>query len=225
MPELYNYTVQRLCDDIRRQMSDSAGIRFRDDMIISWINDTQREIGQQTNFLQKSAKLQLLAGQATYNIGTLLASHRFINFGSIMAYGRKLEQIKNREYLERIAQNDTPTASTGQPEYVSEFDDVLNLWPVPNLSVAGALVIYGTAVPDDISSVDDRLTVPDRFYDPLFQGVLARAMQFDERPEESQAAVAQRDASIMREQGRKNRNPDDQNPTIDWSYENDDYRW
>lgn len=221
MPELYTYTAQKAADDVRILMSDQAGIRFRDAVIIGWINDVQRDIGLQTEFLQRSVSTTLAAGQASYDLQILLASKRMVTFGSIMAYGQKVELIGNADYLRRIEQNDTPQRSTGQPQYASEFDDQLTLWPVPNASAANALVIYGTALPQDIAAVDDPLTIPDRLYNALLRGVMARALEFDERAEEAAQSIAQRDAEIVRERGRANRNPDDQNLTIDWSYEND----
>lgn len=221
MPELYSYTVERAIADVRQKFGDLAGVRFTDAVAITWINDAQRALGLSIGFKEVVITTNLLAGVANYDLATLLAARRVLTYSSVMVNGRKLQMMPHAQFLAQIQQWDTPVSTDANPVIGSEFDDKLNLWPTPTVSVPSGITIYGTGLPADVTAADDKLTVPDRLYSPLVDLVHSYALEFDEQLEASQAKVTQSETAVAREMGRSSRSPEDRYQTIDWSHEDE----
>lgn len=207
MLETYSYTGEQLAAQVEQKFGDSGNVQITRVMQLGWINNGQRAIVQQNEFLEKVATTNLLAGQAIYDMATLFASERMQVIIQITVNGKSIDIIPFPEYQALIA--NSGAAPSAPPTVGTLFADKLTLWPTPDETLAGAIIIYFRAFPADLTAITDKLTVPDRFYNALVDYVFAQALELDENFQASQVKLGHFQASVQREYEREHATPGD----------------
>lgn len=194
-------TVQDVIDNVTRVFGDEAGVQLSNNDIIRWINEAQREINRQNAVLQQTATTTLNAGQADYSLASITPPIYEIN--SLLINGRRIGNISVSQAEESISLADPESEETGAPQFWYEWANTITFWPVP--STAGTIKIRYTAIPTDIASDNDTLTIPDEYFMDIINYVLKMAYEMDENPEMMQAKSVEFNQSLA-ERGEQFRN-------------------
>ena len=220
MPETYSYTGSKLSLAVKNKFGDTGGVQITDTMILEWINNGIREIVQQNPFLMKTATTSMIIGQAAYDLSALFSSSRMFRIDMVTINGKSIKIVPLPEfqaYISDAAPEDNsgaPVLPTGRPQIGNIYADILNLWPIPEATLTNAIMIYFRAYPNDLVLITDPLTVPDRFYNALFDFVTAQAHQLAEDTVLAQTALVHFQDKTRREYERENSNPNDFYPSI-----------
>jgi hypothetical protein len=209
--EQYSYLVQRIADDVRAKFGDDASVQISDDDIIRWTNDGARRIATENPFLQKARKTNVLENVGLYNLGKLFATERMQKFEMVTVNGTRLDFMPHGRFLEHVRD---AGPQQGDPAVAAEFGGELSIWPVPRASTAYGLVLYFWAYPDDVVSLDDQLTVPDRFVEALQAYVLAQAHELDDQMESAQAKKSDFDSLQRLARASEDMSPGEFYPTM-----------
>lgn len=206
MPELYTYSADRVAEDVKDMFGDSGGVQLTDDMLLRWINDGQRYLARESDFLEDVASAPLLAGQALYDLSELIVGSRVKMIQSFVAGGSRLKQIGFSEYLQQLG---TGVAELGTPTAAMVRGNSVTLWPTPDTTLADGLVVYFSQWPLDLDDLDDPLAVPDRFFDVLRDYVLAQAMKMNDDLSSSGQVMQSVTAGITNQYEREHASADD----------------
>lgn len=213
MTELFNYTGTRLATELKNQAGDTAGAQYTDAMILVWINNGIREIATNHPFIETHAQTNLLAGLNTYDIDKVMPNSRVQEFSMVTAAGRALRHFAFPEFKRLVEQGNRETAA-GQPTSYTVFGGVLTLWPTPEETVARGLALYFHRMPEDLNSLDDKLTVPDRFYNSLKDYVLGEMQVLDANPEAAALSFQRHERSVQAQSVKHRDLPGDSYPQI-----------
>lgn len=194
-------TVQDVINNVTRVFGDEAGVQLSNNDIIRWINEAQREINRQNAVLQQVATTTLNAGQAEYTLSGITPPIYEIN--SLLINGRRIGNISVSQAEESISLADPESEETGAPQFWYEWANTITFWPVP--STAGTIKIRYTAVPTDVASDGDTLTLPDEYFMDIINYVLKMAYEMDENPEMMQLKAGEFSQSLA-ERGEQYRN-------------------
>lgn len=165
-----------VADYIKRQFGDESAVQVTDSDLLRWINDGQMEIVSVNRILRAKASAGVLAGQDTYDLPNL----RVIAIEAVHVNGRSVEHMAFQDVEKYLIQNDPERTQTGQPRYWYDYGDQITFWPRPDTTAAGGLVIFYIKEPDPVASLDDLLTIPDKYYNTLARYVLTQAYEMDE---------------------------------------------
>ncbi len=179
-------TAQDITRDVKRIFGDEANVQISDDDIVRWINGAQREILVSNKILKTIGTTDTVANQAEYTLtGLDIATIQSIHFK-----GTRLEWRSFQDAEEYIMSTDPQKTAIADPTMWYEWGGVINLYPVPQYSETGSLKIYYIKDPREIT-INDTLTVPDRYYRSVLQYCLAQAYELDEDPENSNFKLQQ----------------------------------
>lgn len=211
MREVTTLTGLRLATEVKNKFGDTGAVQITNDMILSWINNGVRAIVAQAPYLRSTAVSSLIAGQSVYALGTAFPAARIMQYDAVVANGRKLKFMPFAEYQTLMDERlDTP----GQPTIATEYGGTLTLWPTPEATVSGGLVLYFSAYPEEMTELEALLPVPDRFYNALLDFVHAQALELDDEFEAAQSKLSQHEVHLQRQFERENRSPTDWYPAI-----------
>lgn len=176
--EIYSKTGTNVANVVKRQFGDPDGRQIVDSDILEWINQAQQEIVSQNSILKQVAQTNIVDGTDVYQY----PAERVQYIEAIHYRGVPLEAYSFQEAQAYILRNANPDAAVleGRPEIWYERDGSIYLHPIPNESVTDGLRMFFTAQPEELTSLSDTLTVPDRYYQRVIELVLARAYQLDE---------------------------------------------
>ncbi len=194
-------TVQDVIDYVVRIFGDESGVQLSQTDIIRWINEAQREINRQNAVLQQVATTTLNADQSEYNLSSV--SPPIYEINSLLINGRRIGNISVAQAEESISLNDPENYETGAPQFWYEWANQISFWPVPNKS--GTIKIRYTAVPTDVVSGADTLSLTDEYFMDIINYVLKMAYEMDENPEMMQMKAGEFSQSLA-ERGEQNRN-------------------
>lgn len=220
MPETFSYNGSKLALAVKNKFGDTGGVQITDAMILEWINNGVREIVQQNPFLMKTASTGVLAGQNIYDLGALFSTSRMFRLDMVTLNGKSLKIVPLPEFQAYVTDsapedsNGYPVLAGGRPQIGTIYADKLTLWPIPQKTIAAAIVIFFRAYPADLVSMTDALTVPDRLYNALFDYVTAQAHELAEDSALAQVALSHFQDKTRREYERENNNPNDFYPAI-----------
>jgi hypothetical protein len=175
--EIYSKSGSDVANVVKRQFGDPDGRQITDSDILEWINQAQQEIVSQNPLLKQVAQANIVDGQDVYQY----PASRVQYIEAIHYRGIPLEAYSFQEaqtYILRIKEPETVVA--GRPEIWYERDGSIYLFPFPDEDIPNGLRLFFTAQPDEITSLSDTLSVPDRYYQRVIELVLARAYQLDE---------------------------------------------
>lgn len=179
-------TVQDVIDDVKRTFGDEANVQVSDVDIVRWVNAAQREIITQNPILRAVATSDITGGVSEYPLAEL----NILSIQSIQYKGKKLQAMSFQEAEEYIMENDPEKVTSGFPMLWYEWAGTINLWPVPQDTIVGALKIYYVKMPDTVAQTDV-MQVPDLYFENILQYVLSKAYELDEDTENSNFKLGQ----------------------------------
>ena len=214
-PETFSYTGDQLATQVEQKFGDSGSVQITRAMELGWINNGIRAITQQNPFIEGIAQTNLLMGQNIYDLKALFTTQKMASIVQVVVDSKSIDMIPFPEYQGIIVNDDSYldgtdlNMKTARPRIGAIFADQLNLWPTPNATISNGNSIYYRAYPADLVAITDKLTVPDRFYNALFDYVMAQALELDENFQASQIKLAHFQSGLQREYERENLGPSD----------------
>lgn len=178
--------------DVERTFGDEADIQISESDIFRWINTAQREILIHNRVIKSIARTFIMSGVSEYD----LAGLEIIAIQSIHFKGRKIRYLSFNDAEEHIQKCDPELTQTGDPNIWYEWAGLINLYPVPTEDIDEGLAIYYVKEPNKISSTDDKLALPDSYYENILQFVMSKAYELDEDMENHNIKIKEFNARI-----------------------------
>jgi len=194
-------TVQDVFDYVKRIFGDEAGVQLSNADIIRWINEAQEDINIANKALQAVATTPLVAAQSDYTVSGVTPKIYEVN--SLLIDGRRIGNIPISQAEESISLADPEGTETGAPQFWYEWANTIKFWPVPN--APGTISIRYIAVPAEVTSSTDTLSLRDEYFMDIVNYVLKQAYEMDENPEMMQLKAQEFNQSIS-ERGEKETN-------------------
>jgi hypothetical protein len=179
-------------------LMDPNGVRWTQTELLGWLNSGQREVARlRSDAASKVALVQLVAG--TYQsmpTDAVLLLDIPRNMGTTgTSPGTPLKRIP-REYMDDIMPTWHSATAVSAPRHFM-YDSKLprNFYVYPPSDGTGKVEMQYGAVPADVASVSNTITLDDVYEGPLLDYVLFRAYSKDsESPASAQRAAAHRAA-------------------------------
>lgn len=168
-------TLADVIEDVRRTFGDESSVQITDKDIARWTSAAQREILINNRVLRTVGDTVSVAGQSAYSVSEL----KILAIQSIHYNGVKVEYLSFNEAEEYVLKNDPSKTSTGTPQIWYEWGGVINLYPVPDVDGA-TITLYYVKEPDEVSTSNGNLAVPDQYFENVVQFVLSKAYELDE---------------------------------------------
>lgn len=165
-----------VAEHVKRQFGDEAGVQITDADILRWINSGQLEIVRKNKVIKAKSVTDVVEGVNEFNIYGL----NIMQIESIHFNGRRLEHVEFAQAERIIADFDNGDAPSEEPFYWYEWGSLIYLYPVPSLSVVEGLTLYYSKMPTNVEAMDDLLSLPDKYFEPLITWVMHKAYQLDE---------------------------------------------
>lgn len=162
-------TVQDLAIEVKRLFGDESGVQIVDADIIRWINFGQVEICSKTRVLKGVS-----IGTLTVGVNVVPTPTDYLEMEAVWIDGVMIRAISWEDFRS-IGTNKN---EVGNPLSWFLYANMINLWPVPNL--ANEIKIFYAKKPDDVNSLGDSLSLPDRYFDRLKEYVMSKAYELDE---------------------------------------------
>jgi hypothetical protein len=172
--EIFTRTGLDVAEYVKRQFGDIDGRQVTDADILGWINTVQNEIVSQNPILKDALDNATAAGQDAYVYPSELVQY----IESVHIEGKPLDSLTFQEAERYILEHtgDDNRASR-VPEVWYERNGTIYLYPVPD--AAYSLRLFFQRRPADLAALSEPLEVPDRYFQRVVDGVLARAYQLD----------------------------------------------
>lgn len=183
-------TVNDVMRAVKRVFGDESGVQLEDADILMWINDAQDEIVNRNHILKGTATVSSVAGQGSYTFPT----ERIHQIESLHYDGARLPNVSFAQAENQIISNSATLDDRGEPELWYEWGGKFTFWPIP--ATEKGIVLYYTLRPERVTSAEDLLTVPDKYYQNVVTYVLQRSYEMDEDWQASQVKQQQFDASL-----------------------------
>lgn len=206
--------------DVRDKFGDIGSVQITDAMLLRWINNGQREIASDAPSSEATATGSLVQGTSVYDLGVIGTRVRSVS--QIIVNGVLAKILPWPEYVSLISEYQA-SAQSGAPVSAAIYGGSLNLWPIPNVSVANGITLYYTQYPLELTVLTGLLSIPDRFFAALCDYVFAQALELDENFEASAAKLSNFNTRLAGQRARLGENPSDYYPTITMLPEDDGY--
>jgi hypothetical protein len=206
--EIYSYAGSLISQQVKEKFGDSGNVQITDSMILNWVNNGQRAIVQQHGYKEGVLTNGLIAGTNTYDLSASATTQRIMQIMHIIVNGQEVNIVPFAEYQALVNDRIQYTAgvpqaqAVGRPTVGAVFADILYLYPIPDITLTAGIQIFARVFPADLTAIADKLTVPDRFYNALFDYVMAQALELDENFQASQIKLGHFQAGIQRENDR-----------------------
>lgn len=175
-------TVGNVLNHVRRQFGDEAGVQIVDSDVIGWINDAQDTIVNRNRPLKATARgLDSIKGVASYKF----PNNDIIQIESVLYDGQPIENVPYAEAEQSYVGGD----ATGTPRVWWEWSGSFTFYPTPDSSAP--IVLKYTTLATKVSSTDDTLGVPDKYYQTVLNYVMQQAYELDENFNASQLKETQ----------------------------------
>lgn len=160
---------------VKRQFGDESGVQIVDDDVIRWVNAAQSEISNTNNVLKAKADLTLTAGIYQYPLGQSMSLE---SINSIHVDGTKLKYLNFNDYEKYISDEDPEHSATGRISHWSEWGGSLIIYPVPDMDYL--MEVYFLGAPASVETLNDVLSLPDKYFSRIIDYVMAQAFELDE---------------------------------------------
>lgn len=167
---------------VRRVFGDEAAVQVTDDDIIRWINDGQIEIIKHNGeALQKTAFVDLVAGQSTYTLPADLMLLRSLRYKySDMSSFSRLEYNSMQQFDESIDGWDGTLYNSAHPQFFTVYESKAVLFPTPDESnLSGIKVLYNQQ-PAVVTTTADSLALPVIYFNTIVRYCMWQASLLDE---------------------------------------------
>jgi hypothetical protein len=211
--ETFSYRGTRLAQEVKDQFGDTSGAQITDGMLLTWINNGIREIAVAHPYLETSATTNILAGINVYNMRMVFPANRIQTFSMVLANGRPLTHHSIADY-KRMIEKVSEVENKGAPTDYTVFGGSLTLWPTPTETVTKGLTLYFYQMPEDVTTLDDILTSPDRYYNALKEFVLGQAKVLNDDLDGAALAFQRHEQSVQRQFAQQTESPNAYYPTI-----------
>lgn len=161
---------------VKRQFGDEAGVQVTDTDILRWINNGQLEIVAANNILREKATTALIKGQTVYDF----PMEKVLSVDAIHVDGVPVQHMQFPEAEKYINTQDPKRTQEGQPLYWYDYGNQITFWPKPAQDLENGIVVFYVKEPDQVTSVNDLISIPDKYYNSLVKYVLAQAYEMDE---------------------------------------------
>lgn len=174
--------VQDVVTRVRRVFGDEAAVQVTDEDIFRWINDGQVEIVKNNaEALQTTSTMNLVANQATYALPSdllLLRSLRY-KFSDMLSYSALIYKSM-QQFDETIDGWDGTAQSAGHPNYFTQYNNSVVLFPTPDRASTAGLKLLYNKTPTDVSALSDAISLPLIYHNTIFKYCLWQASMLDE---------------------------------------------
>lgn len=177
MAELTTKTGGDVATEVKRIFGDEDGVQIVDADILRWINSAQRSIVSVNPILQKTLLRDTVQGQASYSFPTDRVQYiqaLYYKNAPLTAYSYPEAQ----DYI--LAYNPESTTTTGTPLIWYQWAQQITLYPAPDAAEVDGLKIDFVAIPEELISLTDPLSLPDRYFESIVSYALQKAHQVDE---------------------------------------------
>lgn len=169
---------------IERTFGDEAGVQLEEGDLVRFINQGQYEIARANGILKARGTSTTAPGQSTYklDLGKPILQIESVRYGTTRLVPTDFTTI-DANYAEY------PEDAKGEPKLWYRWGEDITLWPSPKKSET--LSIYFTAAPKDykLFEQDRVLEIPDDYFQPLFDFIMAKAHEMDESVEAQQMSL------------------------------------
>lgn len=214
--ETFTRTARQAAIDVQNKFGDTGQVQITDDMLLGWINSAQAEIASNGFTLEGSATTSLIAGQGLYDLALIPTQIRSIL--QVRVNGDYAEILEYPEFSQFVRTN---TATGATSSIATLFAGVLQLWPAPANSIPGGLIIDYSAYPADLTTLDAKLGVPDRFYQAVCDRVFAQALELDANFDAAQVKQGHFENQVTKQLASTHDSPSDYyhvvEPTAEWT--------
>lgn len=184
-------TFGLLTQEIKRLFGDESGVQLDNSDIVRWANAAQMEIVNSNKALKAKATMPSVVGQSVY----LFPDVKIQQVEALHYDNVRLENVPFAEAERYIISNDPDQTEQGTPSFWYEWDGEMTLWPKPD--AISDITLYYTAYPEELTGdATQILSVPDKFYNPVVDYVLAKCYEMDEDMNTSQLAENRFRASL-----------------------------
>lgn len=163
-------TLQDVIDWTVMQFGDSAGVQIDVTKMTRWANMAVLEVVNKSPDTYKG-KAYTPGG---INTQTYTFPANVIELFSVW-YGDK---ILSPIQFELIADAIHNVDAKGEPQYWSQWANEFQLWPIPN--VARTITLFYSARPPELTSLADKMPLPDRYFPMICTYVMSKAQELDE---------------------------------------------
>lgn len=165
-------TVGEVMKAVKRSFGDESEAQLENDDIVAWINDAQDEINNINHILKEQATLTTTLGEDTYSF----PAKRIQQIEAVLVDGHLVRNIPYAQALESYIGKSLPM--TGIPEVWYEWGGKFTFYPSPP---AGEITLLYTVRPTPVqNNVDQKLSIPDKYYQDVVRYVLQQAFIMDE---------------------------------------------
>jgi len=170
-------TVQNVYDAVTRAFGDETGAQISQTDIIRWINQGQLELARKNKYLRSTATTPSVAAQSAYNFPGV----NIISVEAVTYNDTPLDEVTFEDMQEQYWRNqDSPTTQLGvKPFLWYVYASSINLYTVPQTN-GDTIKIYMALQPPAATALADALSIPDTYFDALFQYVMAQAYELDD---------------------------------------------
>lgn len=173
-------TASSIINKVRTILQETTpgGIRWLDAELLGWLNDGQREIvSKKPSAGAVNGNMQLTAGtlQKIPDGGDLLLNV-YRNMGIDGATPGKIIRVIDREVLDTENPDwHTDAAASSVKVYVFDENDPTSFYVYPPADGTGHINLLYSAAPTEVATLNDNITIPDIYSNPLIDYVLFRA--------------------------------------------------
>lgn len=154
---------------VKRTFGDESGVQVEDPDILQWANDAQQAINSKNKIFKAKSTSLSVPGQANYTFPVELIQQ----VESITYDGYPLSPT------EMVIAQDSFNDSTGSPLAWCEWAGEFVLFPAPDS--AKEIALFYTRYPTPLSGSDDeKLDVPDKYFQAVIDYVLWKCYEMDE---------------------------------------------
>lgn len=176
MAELTTKTGADVAVEVKRLFGDEDGVQIDDADILRWVNDAQRDIVATNPVLQKRVTRNVVAGTAEY----AYPPERIQYIQAILFKGVPLDGLSYPEAQEYIQSNRISGQEGPEPQVWYQWAQNIVIWPTPTQSVANGLTMDYIEIPNELASLADLLSLPDRYFNTIVDTVMMKAHLLDE---------------------------------------------
>lgn len=202
-------SVSDIAKRVKRQFGDEAGAQIKDEDIIRWVNDAQRELALSNHLLQVTARTGSLVSQSEYGF-----PDNILELHSVKYKGVSLRGISLQEANELIPHHDDETNyPVGTPTHFWTWANTINLYPAPDV-VGQNIILYYTRQPLIVTVVTDVPELPSAYHSRIVEYCLVQAYELDDNWEAAGIKAAQFQAGKTELRDRSEFNTHDIYPSI-----------
>lgn len=163
--------LQDVFDYVKRQFGDESAVQITDDDITRWTNQCSIEIVSKNPIIKASSSTVVAGLQYLYP-----APADVIQMEAVTYNGSPLQAIDFHSALQMMGEDES---AQGTPSHWYMWGNDIYLWPRPSEN-GKTVKIYYVSKPVQVTTANDLLGLPDRYYDQLMMLVMSKAYELDQ---------------------------------------------